>query len=204
MVGLDVRLESPFVLLLGEYPHFLVAGGHGSRIVGGAVADDNLFRQRRLRRFNGPLKRPQMRVWHRFKTSEPTPESGIGSLVLIDESLAGQAEKLWPPAARAPSPFGFLNTKPRPMTSSLKSDLHAVQVKRAAAIDENADALALELFVAVARLLLDEVEDVAEARTTAALDADAEPRLVAGQVLLGDDALDFLGGRLRKGLRRPL
>src|SRR4051812_49280294 len=71
----------------------------------------------------------------------------------------------------------------------LEVDLNAGQVKGRAAVDQDLDAVGLELLIALARLFLDEVEHVAEARAAAALDADAQTRLVGRKLLLGDDAL---------------
>src|SRR5688500_11780214 len=75
-------------------------------------------------------------------------------------------------------------------------DLGALEVRRAVRVDDDPDALELELVVALERAPV-EAEGVLEARAAAALDGDAQDRSLAVG-LLGHQLGDLRGGPLRQ------
>ena len=79
------------------------------------------------------------------------------------------------PQPQAACTFGLLIAKPAPISASTKSISEPVEVRRAERVDDDADAVHLDLVVAVLRAAV-EAERVLEARAAAALNRDREGR----------------------------
>ena len=79
----------------------------------------------------------------------------------------------------------------------LEIDLNAVEIEVGLHIHENLHAVTVHFLVVVALGLFGEVEHVREPAAAAAFNTDAEPGLLSRELLIFDDLLDFLRGRLR-------
>src|SRR5690606_25412404 len=104
-------------------------------------------------------------------------------------------------AAATPARAGrvrILEHEPAAHHLVLVVDFRAGQVEQALGVDEDPDPAVLHQLVVLARLLLHEVQRVAETAATAPLYPDAKVDLVRLQLLLLHDLLDRGGGSFRQ------
>src|SRR5215204_1935798 len=84
-----------------------------------------------------------------------------------------------------------LKHEPAPHHPVTEVDFRAFEVQEALHVHQNRDAVAFHRLVLLAGRFFREVEQVAEARAPAAADADAQARLLRGELLLVNDAPDL-------------